>query len=115
MILPGHGAETEVFLHGPAEKSASTVGNVCHAQTRDVLCLVTVDGATGQRDFTLAVHHSADCAQGGSLAGSVGAKQGGDACFLDLEVDAAKHLALPVRGSKTFDLEERAHRCSAPR
>jgi hypothetical protein len=66
-------------------------------------------------DFALGLHHAADGAQRGRLAGAVGAEDGGDAAFFDREVEAVQDLGGSVLGVQAAHVEQACHQASVPR
>src|SRR5207302_474373 len=60
-------------------------------------------------------HHVADRAKRGGLAGAVGAEQGGEAAFVEGEVQSVKRLDLAVIGAQILDVEHRRHWSLLPR
>ena len=60
-------------------------------------------------------HHVADRAQGGGLAGAVGAEQRGQAAFVEGKLEAVKRLDLAVIGAQILDVEHRRHWSLLPR
>jgi hypothetical protein len=91
------GAEPEVFFHGELGKRATPLGNMRHAQARDIFRRAAVDALAGEADLTRRLDHAGDGPQRGGLAGAVGAQDGGDSAFLDGEVQSVKHLGTSVR------------------
>jgi hypothetical protein len=114
-IAAGVGAELEVLLGGQLEKGAAPVGHVGDAAARDLLGLASVDAARAERDLALHAHHAADRAQRRGLAGAIGAEDGGDAAFVDREVDAVQHLGLRIECAQIAGFEQRRHQWAVPR
>ena len=79
------------------------------AEADDVLGRHAVDTLAVEDDFALGTDHAADRAQGGGLAGAVGAQQRGHAALADREIDAVEDFGFAIGGVEALGLEQVAH------
>jgi hypothetical protein len=72
----------QVFLHRHGGEGAAALRHMRDAETDDVFGRLAGQRLALELDRTGRAHHVADRAQGGGLAGAVGAEQGGERASL---------------------------------
>ncbi len=114
LVLAGERTQAQVLLHGEPREDPPTLGGVRQTELDDVV--------GGDRGEVLALEgdragHRAqqarDGAQGGRLAGTVGADQRDDVALVDVEGDALDGLDLAVGHLEVLDLQHGAHALSS--
>src|SRR5207237_6448519 len=91
------------------------LGHMRNPEPDDVLGGAPRQSRALELDRAGRAHHVADRAERGGLAGAVGAEQGGEAAFVEGEVQSVKRLDLAVIGAQILDVEHRRHWSLLPR
>src|SRR3954451_7041966 len=115
LVAAGDGAELQVFLHRHGGEGAAALRHMRDAETDDVFGRLAGERLALELDRTRRTHHVADRAQGGGLAGAVGAEQRGQRALVEGEGEAVKRLDLAVIGPQILDVEHRGHWSLLPR
>ena len=109
LLAPGVQADAEILLHGEVHEGAAPLRHVRDAHGHDLLGGLGLDGGAAEADGAPGSHHGRDRAQGGGLAGTVGAQHRRDPPVLQGETHAVQRLRAPVEGFQLLDLEDGAH------
>ena len=96
-VAPGHRAELQILLDGDAQKRAAPLRYMRDPEPHDVLGRPAGDRFAVETDRAVGPHHAAQRTQHRRLAGAIGAEQGADAAFAQIEGDAAQRLELAVK------------------
>lgn len=111
-ILTGVGADLQVFLHAQAAEHFTAFRGDADAKLGDIRGLHLGDVLAHEDDMAFAGgHDTGDGAQGGAFPGAVGADEGHQLAFVDVQVDALEGMDAAVIGMKSSDLKNFLFRC----
>ncbi len=106
-VVAGVGAHEEVFVDGEAVEDAAAFGYVGESEADDGVGLEAVDALAGEGDLAGSwADDAGDGAEGGGFAGTVGADEGDDFAFFDVEGDAFDGEDGAVAGVEVADVKE---------
>src|SRR5439155_7081086 len=115
LVGAGDGPQLQVFLHRHGGEGAAALRHMRDTETDDVFGRASGKRLALELDGAGRTHHVADRAQGGGLAGAVGAQQGGETTFVKGKAQAVQRLDLAVIGAEILDVEHRGHWSLLPR
>ncbi len=112
-VVDREGAHLQVFLDGQRGEDAAAFRDMAHAGLHDQVRVHVGDVLVLQDDFALLwMDQAGDGAQGGAFAGAVGADEGDDLAFLDVQRDPLQGMDAPVVAVNVFQV--RAGSCTSP-
>ena len=110
LVVAQEGAELEVLGDREPGEDVASLGGVGEAQGDDLVGGDAVEGLAVEEDAAAAgLEEPGEGAQGGGLAGAVGADEGDDLAGFDGEGDALDGFDLAVGDLEVLDLEQCGH------
>src|SRR6202040_1058983 len=104
-VIPHHGAELEIFLHGHADEGAPPLRHMGDPEAHDLLSGAAEERLAVEANLAAEPDHSAERAQRCRLAGAVGAEQRYNVALVECEVEAVERLVLPIEGTQLAHIE----------
>ena len=109
-----HGADVEVLGHRERGKDLAAFGHLAEAEVADAMARPAGNIGAAEDDAAARLRlHAGERADERRLAGAVGADDGDDRAFRDLERHAVERLHVAVEDIEVFDAQH--HTASAPR
>src|SRR4029450_8503936 len=113
-VAAGEGPQQEVLLDGEPGEDAPTLRGLREAEVHDLVRMYAVDALAHEGDGPAGrLQEAGDRAQGGGLAGPVGADEGDDLTVVHGEADAFDGLDLSVGDDQVLDLQHGRHLASS--
>jgi hypothetical protein len=109
LVPVGVGRDAQILVDRQRGEGAAALGHVSDPEPHDLLGRHADQVLAGEADAAFAAHHVADRPERRRLARAVGAQQGGDAAFGDVEAHVVERLGLAVKGLQSLHFEQRQH------